>query len=84
MLRKAQYEKHFKLWGFRKNKTKDVWETIALKVTKRKRENRESEIIIGNKVIPTKKVKKEISRHGYGATFQLPSHCEYLSTANLA
>ncbi|OCK98570.1 uncharacterized protein K441DRAFT_486574, partial [Cenococcum geophilum 1.58] len=43
---KAQYEKHFKLWGSRKNKTKDVWETIALKVTKRKRENRESEIII--------------------------------------
>ena len=78
MLRKAQYEKHFKLWGFRKNKTKDVWETIALKVTKRKRENRESEIIIGGEVISTKKFKKEMSRYGYDATFQLPSHSEYL------
>ena len=79
MFRKAQYEKHFKLWGFRKNKTKDVWETIALKVTKRKRENRESEIIISGEVIPTKKFKKEMSRYGYDATFQPPSHCEYLS-----
>ena len=78
MLRKAQYEKHFKLWGFRKNKTKDVWETIALKVTKRKRENRESEIIIGGEVISTKKFKKEMSRYSYDATFQFPSHCEYL------
>ncbi|OCL03450.1 hypothetical protein AOQ84DRAFT_262652, partial [Glonium stellatum] len=43
---KAQYEKHFKSWGFRKNNTKDDWETITLKITKRKREDKQSEVII--------------------------------------
>jgi hypothetical protein len=67
--RKAQYERHFKKWGFQKNKKRDVWEAIALKVTKRKRENKKSEVKIDGEVVPVKKLKKELSRYGYKAAF---------------
>ncbi|KAI1357142.1 Clr5 domain-containing protein, partial [Xylaria arbuscula] len=66
---KAQYERRFKKWGFRKNKTKEDWEAIALKVTKRKRDNKESEVRIGGEVVLVKKLRKELSRYGYEAAF---------------
>ncbi|RYP39320.1 hypothetical protein DL768_010726 [Monosporascus sp. mg162] len=49
---KAQYERRFKKWGFQKNKKKENWEAVALKVTKRKRDNKESEVKIGGEVVP--------------------------------
>lgn len=67
--RKAQYERRFKLWGFQKNKKGDIWEAIAHKVAKRKRGNKDSGVILSEDVIPKKKLMKEISRHGYDATF---------------
>ncbi|KAF2181591.1 hypothetical protein K469DRAFT_588973 [Zopfia rhizophila CBS 207.26] len=66
---KAQYERRFKKWGFQKNKKKDVWEAIALKVTKRKRDNKESEVRIDGAVVSVKKLRKELSRYGYEAAF---------------
>jgi hypothetical protein len=61
---KAQYELHFKKWGFRKNRTKDDWKIVAQKVGKRKREHKESEVYIDGNLIHSKKVKKAISRYG--------------------
>ncbi|KAF2180743.1 hypothetical protein K469DRAFT_269993 [Zopfia rhizophila CBS 207.26] len=66
---KAQYERRFKKWRFQKNKKKDVWEAIALKVAKRKRDNKESEVRNGDEVVPVKKLRKELSRYGYEAAF---------------
>jgi len=68
--RKAQYERHFKKWEFQKNKKKDIWEAVALKDTKRKRNGKESEVWIDNERVPKKKLKKELSRYGYDAAFQ--------------
>jgi hypothetical protein len=50
---------------------KGIWETVALKVTKRKRAKKESEVWIGRDVVPLKKLRKEISRYGYNAAFPL-------------
>ncbi|KAJ9634588.1 hypothetical protein H2199_008871 [Coniosporium tulheliwenetii] len=40
---KAQYERHFKLWKFRKNSKAANWNAIHYRVQKRKREGKESE-----------------------------------------
>jgi hypothetical protein len=67
--RKAQYEKCFKKWGFHKNKKRDVWEANVPKVVRSKRENKDSEVIISNVVVPMKKLRKELSRYGYEVAF---------------
>lgn len=67
--RKAQYERHFKRWGFRKNKKKEIWDAVTHTVTKRKRDSKESEVWVGDERIPAKKLRKELSRYGYDATF---------------
>ncbi|KAF2726864.1 hypothetical protein EJ04DRAFT_570892 [Polyplosphaeria fusca] len=74
---KAQYEKHFKKWGFRKNKRRDDWEATAAKVAKRKRDGKESELWIGDERVPVKKLRKEISRYGYDAAFPTSSSSKY-------
>ncbi|OCK75502.1 hypothetical protein K432DRAFT_465903 [Lepidopterella palustris CBS 459.81] len=71
---KAQYERRLKKWGFQKYKKKDIWEAIAIKVTKRKRDGEESKVKIGDEVIPMKKLKKELSRYGYEAAFRHGFH----------
>lgn len=69
--RKAQYERRFKKWGFQRNKKSADWKIIAFKVTKRKREMKETEVRIDGDIIPTKKL-KELSRYGYEIAF--PHH----------
>ena len=76
-LRKSQYERHFKKWGFHKNKKKNVWEVIAHKVTKRQRDNKESEVWIGFDMVPPKKIRQEVSRYGYEAAFSHGFHGNY-------
>jgi hypothetical protein len=61
---KAQYELHFKKWGFRKNRTKDEWRAVDQKIEKRKREHKESEVYIDGILIESKKVKKSTLRYG--------------------
>ena len=51
------------------------WKAIALKVTKRKRDNKESEVWIDDEVVSAKKLRKEVSRYGYGAAFPQGNHC---------
>jgi hypothetical protein len=63
--RKTQYEDTFDEWGFRKNRKKDDWQIMARKLDKRKRGGKESNVYLEGQLIPTKKLRKEISRQGY-------------------
>jgi hypothetical protein len=63
--RKAQYEKKFKEWGFKKNHTKEDWRIVGYKVGQRKRAAKESNVYLDHELMPRKKLQKEISRQGY-------------------
>jgi hypothetical protein len=63
--RKAQYEKKFKEWGFKKNHTKEDWRIVGNKVEQRKRAAKESNVYLDRELVPQKKLRKEISRQGY-------------------
>jgi hypothetical protein len=60
---KAQYIRKFKQWNFKKNSTNDKWKFVARHLEKRKLDGKESETYINGKLIPRKKVKKEVSRY---------------------
>jgi hypothetical protein len=60
---KSEYEKYFKLWGFRKYLTKEEWTSIRHKVLGRKREGKECEVYLGGVLMPAKKVKRGIARY---------------------
>lgn len=60
---KAQYIRKFEQWDFKKNSTDAKWKFIAQKSQKRTLEGKESDIYLDGKLVPRKKVKKEISRH---------------------
>lgn len=51
------------------------WEAIALKVTKRKRDDKESVVWIDDEVVSEKKLRKEVSRYSYKASFPQGNHC---------
>jgi len=63
--RKAQYEKKFKEWRFKKNHTKEDWRIVGHKVEQRKRAAKESNVYLDQELMPQKKLRKEISRQGY-------------------
>lgn len=60
---KAQYIRKFEQWGFKKNSTDENWKYIAHKLQKRNLEGKESDTYVNGKLVPRKKVKKEVSRH---------------------
>lgn len=60
---KSQYIRKFEQWDFKKNSTDAKWKFIAQKTEKRTLEGKESDIYLDGKLVPRKKVKKEISRH---------------------
>jgi len=60
---KAQYIRKFDQWGFKKNSTDGNWKYIAHKLQKRNLEGKESDTYVNGKLVPRKKVKKEVSRH---------------------
>ncbi|KAH8753943.1 ankyrin repeat-containing domain protein [Hyaloscypha finlandica] len=62
---KAQYEKKFKEWRFKKNHTKEDWRIVGHKVEQRKRAAKESNVYLDQELMPQKKLRKEISRQGY-------------------
>ncbi|CZR63647.1 uncharacterized protein PAC_13544 [Phialocephala subalpina] len=75
--KKAQYTRKFKQWNFSKNSTSDKWKFVARELEKRKRDGKESETYINGKLIPNKKIKKEISR------YLLPSYYSTLGTVDI-
>ena len=59
----SQYERKFKQWKFRKHCKKKDWVTISQVISKRKREGKESEVLMDGALLPLKKVRKEINRN---------------------
>ena len=51
------------------------WEAITLKVTKRKRDDKESVVWINDEAVSEKKLRKEVSRYGYKASLPQGNHC---------
>lgn len=62
---KAQYERQFNKWKFRKNRKHPEWKFVHHRIAKRKRNGKESNLYIGGVLIPTKKIHKETSRHNF-------------------
>lgn len=62
MYRKAQYEGQFKRWNIRKNLTAEEWGYVHSQIEKRKFDEKESDVYLHGRLIPSKRVKKEISR----------------------
>ena len=62
---KAQYERQFKKWKFRKNRTHRDWELAAPIINKRKRSGKETNLYIDGVLIPPTKIRKEISRYNF-------------------
>jgi len=60
---KAQLEYKLKKWDFRKHLRQEDWRSIDYKITKRKREGKESHVIFSGAIMNPEKVKKEINRH---------------------
>jgi hypothetical protein len=65
---KAQYERQFKKWNFRKNLKQDEWKFIARKVAKRRLDAKETDLYINGVLIPQRKVEKEILRLNFSTT----------------
>jgi hypothetical protein len=61
---KAQYELHFKKWGFRKYRSADEWKRVAHKIAQRKRVDKDSEVYLNGILINQKKLRKETLRYG--------------------
>jgi hypothetical protein len=62
-IRKAQYIRQFRKWGFEKNSNSDQWKAVARQVRKRKSRGKNSEIYIQDKRILDEKLRKETSRY---------------------
>ena len=60
---KAQYETQLKKWNIRKNLTNEEWNYTLLQVRKRKFDGKESDVYLNGRVVPEKRIKKEMSRH---------------------
>ncbi|RDW71851.1 hypothetical protein BP5796_07885 [Coleophoma crateriformis] len=61
---KYQYEKQFKLWGYRKNLKPEEWKYIGTVIEQREREGRrESQVYIRDKLCPKAKVLRETTRY---------------------
>ncbi len=60
-----QYTRQFKKWGFVKNlaDNKSYWTAVSHQMRKRKRDGKESQVVVNGQVIDAKKVRKEVLRH---------------------
>lgn len=61
---KAQYERQFKKWGFRKNQKGPKWKDAHRRIAKRKRDGKDSIVYIDGVLIPRKRIQKE-ERHNF-------------------
>ncbi|KAF3805442.1 hypothetical protein GCG54_00002787 [Colletotrichum gloeosporioides] len=64
---KAQLEYKLKIWGFRKKAPKEksdaIWQFIAHRVEKRKRQQKASDVFLNGQRVDPAKARKEINRH---------------------
>ncbi|KAF4948342.1 hypothetical protein FSARC_13768 [Fusarium sarcochroum] len=66
---KAQLEYKLKKWGFSKNLNKSTWQYIDRKITKRKREGKDTDVIHSGKRLGPSTINKAINRHRETAIF---------------
>ncbi|KAI0470215.1 ankyrin repeat-containing domain protein [Xylaria cf. heliscus] len=59
-----QIETKMRSWNFRKNVDKETWVSIDHHITKRKRDGKESEVILSGKRMKQQTVKRETDRYG--------------------
>ncbi|KAI1300606.1 ankyrin repeat-containing domain protein [Xylaria venustula] len=64
-----QIETKLRAWRFRKNINKDTWKQIDRHIAKRKRDGKESEVILCGKRMKPETVAKETDRHGDRSIF---------------
>ena len=62
---KAQYERHFKIWNFRKNLKSHEWIFVHYRFNKRKRDGKKSELYVDGVLVSEKKIKKETARYNF-------------------
>jgi len=67
---KAQYERQFKTWGFRKNRKESDWIAIAGRIEKRKKAGKDSDVYHDGTMILRDKIHKEISRHVFPKIYE--------------
>ena len=60
---KAQYERQFKYWNFRKNRKQREWAAAGRVIKKRKQDGKESAVYIDGVLVKMDKIRKETSRH---------------------
>ncbi|RYP69162.1 hypothetical protein DL771_006256 [Monosporascus sp. 5C6A] len=60
--RKPQYERKLKVWGFRKNLTEVERHDIARTTAKRRRDGKESEVLLNGTQLSSKRVKRAMAR----------------------
>ena len=63
---KAQYIRQFgkEKWDFKKNFRKEEWKAVSQEVSKRKFRDKDSEVWLKDSLVPSKRLRKEISRYG--------------------
>jgi hypothetical protein len=79
LLRKGQYERHFRLWSFKKNSTQATWKAIAKEVRKRQLDGKDSEIYLDGALVPPKKRKKQLQRYSNICSPPSSTQCKLLS-----
>ena len=60
---KAQYERQFGKWNFRKNRKQHDWASASRIIKRRKRDGKDSNVYIDGVLLAAKKVRKESSRN---------------------
>lgn len=61
MASEAQYERHFKKWGFSKNQKKEAWEDLSRIIEKRRLDGKDSEVYLNNKLVKT--ARRQLARY---------------------
>ncbi|KAI4917734.1 hypothetical protein J4E85_009826 [Alternaria conjuncta] len=61
----SQYERQLKTWGIRKNRTRDEWHLINRVVEERRRQGKESIVLINGVEQSKEKLDREFARSGY-------------------
>ena len=79
---KAQYVRQLSKWQVKKTSKGEEWKFIEHRLRKRDLEGKDSETYINGELVPSKKIKKEISRHVLPRFKQVCNNAEQLGTCN--
>jgi hypothetical protein len=59
-----------RIGAFKKNRTKQDWKDVGQKIGARKMMAKESNVYLDGQLVPTKKLRREISRHTYTTIYE--------------